>query len=101
MSVWRPLFVKCIILDHKLQRMLNDSKIAQLNSERPLHQTAVPLGLKGPKYAGSIIFFCRLQVCKVLTIDEISRPSILSALVLPQDHESSRARFTGSVFDRD
>ena len=41
MSVWRPLFIKCIILDHKLQRMLNDSKIAQLNSERPLHQTAV------------------------------------------------------------
>ena len=33
--------VKCIILDHKLQRMLNDSKIGQLNSERPLHQTAV------------------------------------------------------------
>ena len=32
-------------LDHKLQRMLNDSKIAQLNSERPLHQTAVPLKL--------------------------------------------------------
>ena len=31
-----------MILDHKLQRMLNDSKIAQLNSERPLHQTAVP-----------------------------------------------------------
>ena len=30
-----------MILDHKLQRMLNDSKIAQLNSERPLHQTAV------------------------------------------------------------
>ena len=29
MSVWRPLFIKCIILDHKLQRMLNDSKIAQ------------------------------------------------------------------------
>ena len=43
MSVWRPLFIKCIILDHKLQRMLNDSKIGQLNSERPLHQTAVPL----------------------------------------------------------
>ena len=42
MSVWRPRFIKCIILDHKLQRMLNDSKIAQLNSERPLHQTAVP-----------------------------------------------------------
>ena len=41
MSVWRPLFIKCIILDHKLQRMLNDSKIGQLNSERPLHQTAV------------------------------------------------------------
>ena len=41
MSVWRPRFIKCIILDHKLQRMLNDSKIAQLNSERPLHQTAV------------------------------------------------------------
>ena len=30
-----------MILDHKLQRMLNDSKIAQLNSERPLQQTAV------------------------------------------------------------
>ena len=30
-----------MILDQKLQRMLNDSKIAQLNSERPLHQTAV------------------------------------------------------------
>ena len=30
-----------MILDHKLQRMLNDSKIAQLNSERPLRQTAV------------------------------------------------------------
>ena len=43
MSVWRPLFIKCIILDHKLQRMLNDSKIGQLNSERPLHQTAVGL----------------------------------------------------------
>ena len=41
MSVWRPLFIKCIILDHKLQRMLNDSKIAQLDSERPLRQTAV------------------------------------------------------------
>ena len=41
MSVWRPLFIKCIILDHKLQRTLNDSKIAQLNSERPSHQTAV------------------------------------------------------------
>ena len=41
MSVWRPLFIKCIILDHKIQRMLNDSKIGQLNSERPLHQTAV------------------------------------------------------------
>ena len=41
MSVWRPLFLKCMILDHKLQRMLNDSKIGQLNSERPLHQTAV------------------------------------------------------------
>ena len=37
----RPLFLKCMILDHKLQRMLNDSKIAQVNSERPLHQTAV------------------------------------------------------------
>ena len=32
-----------MILDHKLQRMLNYSKIAQLNSERPLHQTAVAL----------------------------------------------------------
>ena len=41
MSMWRPLFLKCMILDQKLQRMLNDSKIAQLNSERPLHQTAV------------------------------------------------------------
>ena len=41
MSMWRPLFIKCIILEHKLQRMLNDSKIAQLNSERPLLQTAV------------------------------------------------------------
>ena len=41
MSMWRPLFRKNMILDHKLQRMLNDSKIAQLNSERPLHQTAV------------------------------------------------------------
>ena len=40
-SMWRPLFLKCMILDQKLQRMLNDSKIAQLNSERPLHQTAV------------------------------------------------------------
>ena len=30
-----------MILDHKLQRMLNDSKIAQLIFERPLHQTAV------------------------------------------------------------
>ena len=39
--MWRPLFLKCIILGHKLQRMLNDSKIGQLNSERPLHQTAV------------------------------------------------------------
>ena len=44
MSMWRPLFLKCMILDHKLQRMLNASKIAQLNSERPLHQTAVPPG---------------------------------------------------------
>ena len=26
MSVWRPLFIKCIILDHKLKRMLNDVK---------------------------------------------------------------------------
>ena len=41
MSMWRPLFLKFMILDHKLQRMLNDSKIDQLNSERPLHQTAV------------------------------------------------------------
>ena len=41
MSMWRPRFLKCMILDHKLQRMLNDSKIGQLNSERPLHQTAV------------------------------------------------------------
>ena len=41
MSVWRPLFIKCIILDHKLQRMLNDSQIAQLIFERPLHQRAV------------------------------------------------------------
>ena len=39
--MWRPLFLKCMILDHKLQRILNDSKIAQLNSERPSHQTAV------------------------------------------------------------
>ena len=39
--MWIPLFLKCMILDHNLQRMLNDSKIAQLNSERPLHQTAV------------------------------------------------------------
>ena len=30
-----------MILDHKLQRMFNDFKIGQLNSERPLHQTAV------------------------------------------------------------
>ena len=30
-----------MILDHNLQKMLNDSKIAQLNFERPLHQTAV------------------------------------------------------------
>ena len=44
-SMWRPLFIKCIILDHKLQRMLNDSKIAQLISERPSHQTAVPYDL--------------------------------------------------------
>ena len=29
MSMWRPLFLKRMILDHKLQRMLNDSKIAQ------------------------------------------------------------------------
>ena len=41
MSMRRPLFLRFMILDHKLQRMLNDSKIAQLNSERPLHQTAV------------------------------------------------------------
>ena len=39
--MWRALFLKCMTLDHKLQRMLNDSKIAQLNSKRPLHQTAV------------------------------------------------------------
>ena len=39
--MWRPLFLKCMILDHKLQRMFNDFKIGQLNSERPLHQTAV------------------------------------------------------------
>ena len=32
-----------MILDHKLQRMLNGFKIGQLNSERPLHQTAVGL----------------------------------------------------------
>ena len=30
-----------MILDHILQRMLYDSKIAKLNSERPLHQTPV------------------------------------------------------------
>ena len=47
MSMWRPLFLKCMILDQKLQRMLNDSKIAQLNSERPLHQTAVSAHLVG------------------------------------------------------
>ena len=41
MSMWRPLFLQCMILDHKLQRMLNDSKTAQLNFERPFHQTAV------------------------------------------------------------
>ena len=29
------------ILVHKLQRMLKGFKIAQLNSERPFHQTAV------------------------------------------------------------
>ena len=46
MSMWRPLFLKCMILDQKLQRMLNDSKIAQLNSERPLHQTAVKFFLQ-------------------------------------------------------
>ena len=28
-------------IGHNLQKMLNDSKIAQFNSERPLHQTAV------------------------------------------------------------
>ena len=41
MSMWRPLFLRCMILDHNLQRMLNGFKIRQLNSERPLHQTAV------------------------------------------------------------
>ena len=41
MSMWRPLFLRCMILDHKLQRMLNGFKIGQLNSESPLHQTAV------------------------------------------------------------
>ena len=41
MSMWRPRFLKCMILVHKLQRMFNGFKIGQLNSERPLHQTAV------------------------------------------------------------
>ena len=41
-----------MILDHKLQRMLNDSKIAQLNSESPLHQTAVP-----PHFGQEDVFF--------------------------------------------
>ena len=56
MSVWRPLFIKCIILDHKLQRMLTDSKIGQLNSKRPLHQTAVMC-------ASVIIVTALAQVC--------------------------------------
>ena len=66
MSVWRPLFIKCIILDHKLQRMLNDSKIAQLNSERPLHQTVVTLNPHfGRKYFNPGLF---LQLSHILNL---------------------------------
>ena len=44
-----------MILDQKLQRMFNDSKIAQLNSERPLHQRAVVANLHtfGVLFTGS------------------------------------------------
>ena len=67
MSMWRPLFLRCMILDHKLQRMLNDSEIAQLDSERPLHQTAVTLDwpiqrefcLRKSKCHCSVSIFCR------------------------------------------
>ena len=64
MSMWRPLFLKCMILDHKLQRMLNDSKIAQLNSERPLHQTAV--ARKVVKQRRENLYFC--FKCKIIGI---------------------------------
>ena len=66
MSMWRPLFLKCMILDHKLQRMLNDSKIAQLNSERPLHQTVVTLNPHfGRKYFNPGLF---LQLSHILNL---------------------------------
>ena len=70
MSMWRPLFVKCMILDHKLQRMLDDSKIAQLNSERPLHQTA--LGWEGGE--------CQKEI-------QIGQPCLTSNKVL--DHRAT------------
>ena len=59
MSMWRPLYLKCMILDHKLQRMLNDSIIEQLNSERPLHQTAVLSNKAEPCLTRAISYMIR------------------------------------------
>ena len=64
MSMGRPLFLKCMILDHKLQRMLNDSKIAQLNSERPLHQTAVLFEISQSEINENIAFVINSNLIK-------------------------------------
>ena len=78
--MWRLLFLRCMILDHKLQRMLNDSKIAQLNSERPLHQTAVCCGL-------SIFFSVYLDI-------PVMVHGLLDRLVLVQTWKCSDQTFS-------
>ena len=83
MSMWRLLFLKCMILDQKLQRMFNDSKIAQLNSERPLHQTAVLYEMV--QIWGDLpCRHCRRQ-CKISLLYKIFSPTIstevLSSLI--------------------
>ena len=61
-----------MILDQKLQRMLNDSKIAQLNSERPLHQTAVHVGIKICIFPGQYIPHNMLMTKLVKTVYDTS-----------------------------
>ena len=85
MSMWRPLFLRCMILDHKLQRMLNDSKIAQLNSERPLHQTAV------------LNIFPQNMVIKVSVSDNLVSSYRSWYDILSQLH-FCRARMSSNVF---